>query len=222
MKSSTKCVKSGFTIIELVVVTAIMGIIIVLLMNFMANSLRANARFNAQAALLQEVQLTLDKISREIRLSSTADEHNRWPDAYAPNEDDYSWESNDSTLVLATAALDSSNNIIFADPLHYISSKNNNIYFVNNNTLYNRVLADPVEGNTAKTSCPPNPQDTCPDDRELIHNVTQFSIKYFDNQGDEVEPPNARSVEVALTVKTTKYNQDIQASFKTRTVFRNE
>lgn len=215
--------QKGFTIIEVMVTATVTGILIVLMMTFMADSLAANARDTVRADMLREVQLTLDNIGREIRLSANADENNRWEDVNAPNSSDaYSWESDDKTLILATAALDSSKNIIFSDPLHYITSKNNNIYFVRNNTLYKRLLADPVSENSAVNTCPPNPADSCPDDKILIRNVSNFSVKYFDNQDNEVVPTLAQSIELSLGIEKVKYKQTISANFTTRTVFRNE
>lgn len=221
--SKLKRSQQGFTVIEMLVATTVTGMIIVLMMTFLANSLATNARDTARADMLREVQLTLDNIGREIRLSANADEQNRWEDDNAPDSSDpYSWESNDTVLVLATAALDANKNVLFSDPLHYITSKNNNIYFVQNGTLYKRILADPVSGNTASTSCPPDPSDSCPDDRELIHDVKSFTIRYFDNQNNEVIPSLAQSIELTMEIEKVKYNQTITASFTTRTVFRNE
>jgi len=213
----------GFTLIEVTVATAVAGIIIVLMMTFIANTMATHARDTVRADMLLETQLTLDNIGREIRLSANADENNRWPDDNAPDDQDqYSWTSSANTLILATAALDSNKNVLFSDPLHYITSKNNNIYFVKNSTLYKRVLADPVSGNVSETTCPPSPSDSCPDDRELVHNVKSFSVRYYDSQNTEVEPDEAQSIELSLSLEKIKYNQAISASFSTRTVFRNE
>ncbi len=214
----------GFTLIEVMVATVVAGMLIVLIMTFLVNSVAKNAIETARADMLREAQLTLDNIGREVRLSATADEQNRWEDDNAPNApaDKLSWESDADTLILATAAMDSSQNILFADPLHYVSNKNNNIYFVEHNTLYKRVLADPVAENAAETTCPPNPNDSCPDDRKLVGNVTGFAVRYFDNENEEVAPSAARSIELTINLESVKYGETIQANFTTRTVFRNE
>lgn len=213
----------GFTILEVMVATMITGALVVLIMTFMVNAVADNITATAKADMLREAQLTLDSVGREIRLSANADENNRWEDANAPDpDDDFSWESDADTLVLATAAINSSGNILFSDPLHYVSNKNNNIYYVSNGTLYKRTLADPVAGNTATTSCPVNASDSCPDDRVLVHNVQSFQVRYFDNQNVEIEPSEARSVELTLTMQRVRYGKAIDASFTTRTVFRNE
>lgn len=215
---------AGFTIVEIMVATAITGILIVLIMTFLVNAMVTNTVSSARADLLREVQLTLDNVGRDIRLSAEADENNRWEDPNAPGApaDELSWESTASTLVLATAALDSSTNILFSDPLNYVSSKNNNIYFVNDGTLYKRTLADPIAGNAAETTCPVNPSDTCTDDRVLAQDVETFSVRYFNDQNEEVAPTLARSIELTLGIRKEKYGRVIEAEFATRTVFRNE
>lgn len=223
-KNSCDKDQQGFTLIEVIVATVIAGLLIVLIMTFMIDTVAKNATETARSDMLREAQLTLDNIGREIRLSSTADEQNRWQDDNAPSapSNKLSWESNSDTLILATAAMDSSHNILFADPLHYVSNKNNNIYFVQDHTLYKRVLADPVSDNAAETTCPPDPSDSCPDDRILVRNVKSFAVKYFDNEDQEVTPSSARSVELTLSLEQIKYHQTITADFTTRTVFRNE
>lgn len=215
--------QSGLTLVELMVVSTVTGMLIFIIMSVTSRMLVDNAVINARSDALLEAQIALDNIGRDIRLSANVDEHNRWEDDNAPGgSDPYSWESNDSTLILATAALDSNKNIIFSDPLHYITSKNNNIYFVQNGTLFKRILADPTEGNAATTTCPPDLSDNCPDDRELIHDVKNFSVRYFNNQNEEVEPALAQSIELTIVIETVKYNQTITTNYTTRTVFRNE
>jgi prepilin-type N-terminal cleavage/methylation domain-containing protein len=216
--------QKGFTLLELMVATMVTSMLIILIMTFLVNTVAKNATETARADLLREAQLTLDNIGREIRMSANADEQNRWEDENAPNAptDLYSWESDADTLILATAATDSGNNVLFSDPLHYVTNKNNNVYFIQDGTLYKRTLADPVTGNATETSCPAGPSDSCPDDRELVHNVTNFSIRYFDNQDNEVLPAQARSIELSLAMGIVKYGENINVDFSTRTVFRNE
>jgi prepilin-type N-terminal cleavage/methylation domain-containing protein len=214
----------GYTLVEVMVATVITGLLIVLIMSFMVNTIVTHTVDSARADLLREAQLTLDNIGREIRLSANADEANRWEDANAPDapSDLYSWASDEDTLILATAAIDSSKNILFSDALHYVSNKNNNIYFVSNGILYKRTLADPVVANVAETTCPPSSSDTCPDDRALVDTVLDFTVHYYNNENEEVDPADARSIELSLELQKERYGRTINAEFSTRTVFRNE
>ncbi|MCA9330829.1 hypothetical protein KC957_02170, partial [Candidatus Saccharibacteria bacterium] len=136
----------------------------------------------------------------------------------------FSWTSNSSTLVLATAAENSAGDILFSDASNYVSHKNNSVYFVSSGKLYKRVLAAPnVTGNTAVTTCPAAAAtSSCPADRLLLQNVEAFTVKYYDEQNQEVTPDNARSVELYVKLKVNRYPNSVLAEYKTRMVFRND
>lgn len=218
--------QAGFTLPEIIVALTLSSVLIGIIIGFMVNSLSQYGIANARGELLNEAQIALDIAANDIRLSANADANNRWPDDNAPNapDDTLSWESNGSTLVLATAAEDGDGNILFSDSANYISHKNNSIYFVQNGILYKRVLAAPsVPGNTAVTTCPEaSATPSCPADKLLLRNVESFSVKYFDQQGQEVEPDAARSVELEVQLKVNRYPNSVFAEYKTRMVFRND
>lgn len=218
---------AGFTVIELLVAMSVMGLLIIVFLNFTNNTLVQTSITSARGDLLREAQLALDLIARDIRLSSNADDLNRIPDNNAPDAptNPFSWYSNETTLILATAAIDANKNIIFEDPLRYSSLKNNSIYYIKDRTLYKRTLAADNPENTALTSCPENNATTdCPADRKLIINtVEQFKIRYLSADDTEVlTPTEARSVELTLALQTKRFGRTIQTSYVTRTVFRNE
>lgn len=214
--------QKGFTLVELVAATAITGILIIVIMSFLINSLVQISVDTARADLLRNAQISLDTITRDLRASSNAYDTSSIPDDHAPGETE-NWESTTDTLVIATAALDSDKNILFADELHYTSFKNNNVYFVENGTLYKRTLAANVPENAATTTCPiDQANEDCPSDIVLTRDVKQFTLHYYDGNGDEVAPSAARSVGVTLELAATKYGRDITAEYTTRTVFRNQ
>ena len=225
--SALRCLSAGFTLVEILVATAIAGIIIVLVMDFTADFIKNSAVQEARDSLLSDAEDGLTRINQDIRLSGNADSINRWPDANSPGGalNLYGWQSNSNTLVLATAAEDSDHNILFTDPLHYITAKDNNIYFVSNGTLYHRTLVNPLQpGDAAKTTCPPDKATgSCPSDIALMHNVTNFTVTYIDADGlATTDTSNARAISLSVTLQTTKYNTPIKVSYETRTVFRNE
>lgn len=220
-----KLAQKGFTLVELLVATAITGILIVVIMSFMSDSLVQINMSDKRADMLQDAHVALDAAVGDIRLSSHAIENNRWEDEFAPGapSNGFSWQSNASTLILDTAALDDERNVIFEDPLHYTSYKNNRIYFVRDNVLYRRTLAAPIDNNSADTTCPDTADVVdCPSDSVLARNVSAFTVRYFDAQNTEVPPVAARSVELTLTLHTEPYGRPIDATYTTRTVFRNE
>lgn len=212
----------GFTLVELMVATAITGILLIVIMSFMTNSIVQISRDSARSDLLRDAQIGLDVITHDIRLSSNSYAAASLLDENAPGGYEV-WESSSTTLVLGTAALNTDDDIIFADELHYTSLKNNNVYFVNDRTLYKRTLAAADAANTETTTCPASlASETCPTDTILTRNVNRFALRYYDGNSDEVDPDDARSVEVTLELATTRYGQPIEAMYTTRTVFRNQ
>ena len=217
--------KNGFTIVEVLVSVIVTSLLIMVIMNFMANGLVNYAVIQARRDLLIQAQQGLDQVADETRLSANADLNNRWPDNNAPSAPTnlYSWTSNASTLILATAVQDTSKNIVFSDPSQYITEKNNNVYFVQNGTLYKRSLASTVANNATKTSCPASKAtSSCPADKKLIENITSFTVLYYDGDNNQVTPTNARSIELQINLSKKYYGRTITADYKTRMVFRND
>jgi prepilin-type N-terminal cleavage/methylation domain-containing protein len=218
--------QTGFTLVELIASMAIASIVLFGMLGFLVTSMVNNSVRTAKADLLREAQLALDVIVKDIRLSAVVDSNNRIEDNNSPDAvatAGLGWESDSETLVLAIAAEDTSSNIIFADAAHYITEKNNIIYYVDNAKLYKRTLAADLPDNDFITSCPPNLAiPSCPADRLSIENVQSLVFRYFDALNNEVDPASARSVEVELRLQAEKYGRLVDVSYKTRTVFRNE
>lgn len=213
----------GFTAVETLIAVTVTSMVIIVIANFMMHSIRTSTLETAQADMLHEIQLTLDALATDVRLSGNADLNNRNPDANAPGGNQFSWASNSSTLVLAKAATDNNGDIIFSDPANYVTTKDNVVYFVSEGTLYKRVIAAGVTGNRAKTSCPANEATTaCPADKVMLNNVSVFEINYIDGDDQEVAPTSARSVEVTLTASRTHFKETQNVSHTTRMVFRND
>lgn len=218
--------QEGFTLIEMLTATLVSAIILIGMMTFMVNSMVNNSVTSARADLLREAQLALDVIVKDIRLSASVDINNRISDANSPDAattGGLGWGSDQDTLVLATAAEDTSGNIIFADAAHYITEKNNIVYYITDAKLYKRTIAADLPNNDFITSCPPEiATSVCPADRLSIDNAQNLTFRYFDASNIEVDPVAARSVEVELRLYDVKYGRPVEVSYKTRTVFRNE
>lgn len=216
----------GFTLVELMVAITITSILLIGILTFLTTTMVNNSVRNARADLLREAQLTLDVLTKDIRLSANVDASNRIEDTHSPNAESTNgrgWESSGNVLILATAAEDGDRNIIFQDATHYITEKNNVVYFVENGGLYKRSLAADIDGNRMNTSCPESEaSETCRADIRLVQGATGFSVRYFDSQDAEVDPAQARSVEVTLTLQRIKFGREVNAEYTTRTVFRNE
>jgi len=213
---------AGFTITELAITIVVMGILLTLVFGFMTGSLQQYSNDTNRANLLNSAQTGFEVITNDIRLSASADDSNRWPDTNAPGGS-FGWVSDGDTLVLATATEDTSGNIIFADPVNYISQKNNVIYFLSGDTLYRRVLAAPVANNSDKTTCPAAQSSAdCPADKEVLSNIKQFSVKYIDEQNAEVAPQDARAIELYAKLEKKAFSEPVTVDYTTRMVFRND
>lgn len=215
----------GLTIVELLVVITVTTILIIVVTAFMMINLQESTLATARGNMLRETQQSLDLAANDIRLSANADSANRWADVNSPNggANQFSWQSNASTLVLAAAAEKSDGTVIFADAKNYITEKNNIVYFVKNGTLYKRTIASPVTGNSAKTSCPISlASAACPADKALLQNVSAFTVLYKDGQNNSVAATDARSIELNVTTNKKIYSKNLSVNYKTRMVFRND
>jgi prepilin-type N-terminal cleavage/methylation domain-containing protein len=217
-----KLQEKGYTLIEVTIALVVTGVLIFSILNFTVNTLVQYAETEVRSRMLSEAQIALDIANNDIRLSASADDSNRWPDDNAPNNE-FGWQSDSDTLVLATAAEDNDGNILFADPSEYISHKNNIVYYISSGSLYKRVIAAPAAGNSATTTCPPaEATESCPADKELMQDVETFVVKYIDGIGNEVSPTNARSIELSVELYTERFSRPISVNYTTGMVFRND
>lgn len=213
----------GFTIVEILVITVVIAILGGLLIDFMVDKIVASARLSAESNLQQEAKLTLDSANNDLKHSTGADDANRWADNNAPvASDPFSWAGDGDTLILARPATDAGNNILFENEPSYTTYKDNRIFFLDNGTLYRRTLAADAAGNSATTTCPVSVADaTCPADTELVNNVTDFTITYFDNTGNVTAiPSDAGSVEITIAISDTVFGRVISGSHTLTGVFR--
>lgn len=217
--------QSGYSLVEALITITLVSLAIVLISAFSVNVLYNYSINSARSNLLADANLTIDIINNDIRLSAFVDENNRWLDPHAPAApaDEFSWESTEEVLILATAAQDEAGNLLFSDPLNYVTEKNNHIYYVENGSLKRRVLASPVVENVTINTCPASQAtELCPADSVLAEDVQDFTVAYIDQEGLPTTPDNARSVEVVLRLAADRFNQTISVSESTRMVFRNE
>jgi len=213
---------SGYTVVELAIGISVTAILMTIVFGFMTSSLLQYSNDTNRANLLNSAQTGFEIITNDIRLSANADANNRWPDSHAPSGD-FSWTSDNDTLVLATATEDVNGNIIFADPANYISQKNNVIYFLQNGTLYRRVLAAPDANNSDKTTCPAaQASPSCPADKIILENILAFNVKYIDEQNAEVSPEDARAIELYTKLEKRAFSEPVSVDYTTRMVFRND
>jgi len=215
--------QSGFTLVELVAVMIVMGILSLFLANFITTWLQASSLSQARTALLTNAEDALDTVGNDIKLSGNSDQNNRWSDANGPGGNPFGWTSGSQVLIIARAAVDSGNDIIFSDPSKYISQKDDEIYYLSGTTLYRRTLASDDASDAAVTTCPPaSASPGCPADTTIATGVSNLTFAYYDASENVVSPSAARSVVMAITLSSQQGGQKVSASYTTRMVFRNE
>lgn len=213
----------GFTLTEMLITMILISILSLSIANFIADWLQTANLAQVRSTLLSNAQDALDNVSDDIRLSGAADRTNRWPDPNGPGSNQFGWSSNGSTLVLGRIATTSSNDVIYSDAAKYVSQKDNVIYYVSNKKLYQRIIAADDPNTSAVTTCPPeSATSSCPADRKIAQDVTNFSISYYNADDQVVAPDESRSVKLSITLTETQGGQHVSATYTTRMVFRNE
>ena len=212
----------GFTLVELLVVMAVMSILSLTLANFITNWLQASSLAQKRTALLADAERTLDLLTADVRLSGSVDQVNRWPDDNSPSGQ-FGWQSNSQTVILAKIATTSNNDVIFSDPAKYITQKDNQIYYLSGGTLYRRTLASDSASDNATTTCPAaEATPACPADTVVAGGVSSLSFTYYDANNQISTVADARSVQASITLSSKLNSKTITATYKTRMVFRNE
>lgn len=212
----------GFTLVEMLITITLVSLISLVMANFIVGWLQTSSLAQARTTLLSNAQDALDNISNDIRLSGSADQNNRWPDANAPGNQ-FGWQSSSSVLVLARIATTAQKDAIFSDPAQYITEKDNVVYYVSGKKLYRRIIASDHPNTAAVTTCPPAaPTASCPADTKIAQDVTAFSVSYYNADDQIVTPDDAEAVQLAITLSAVKGGEETTATYTTRMVFRNE
>lgn len=214
----------GYTLVELVVATAVVSVLTLVMMNFMATRFADNAIKNARSDMQLQAQRAIDIITRDIKLSASVDSNNRWSDNYAPDSptNNYSWVSDSDTLILAHPATNTNNDVLWQDAQGYVSYKDDYIFFVSNGTLYKRILPATVSGNRVSLTCPSGTAN-CNADIKLANNVDYFNVQYFATGSDAgPDPAPSRSVDVTLRLSKKVFGKTITEEKREHTTFRNQ
>lgn len=212
----------GVTIIELIVVTAIAGLLIISTTTVMLFFYGDVLRGNLQSQLAVESQNVLRTIVEELRVSSGIRSSNTINDANAPGG---LWTTSNTNLILiiSTPVLNGSRQFVI-DSATGSPYQNEIVYFANNGTLYKRYLANTsATGNTFKTSCPMAlSSSSCPADVIMSKNFSTMNFVFYDQ--DDVQTSNiadARSIKLQIIMNRKTYGKDIKFDNSIRVTLRN-
>ncbi len=212
----------GYSLIEMVFVMSILGGLFLIMSDFYANELVSYNRNFTQTILQNNVKQALETVGRDLREASSVQDSNVWGDPNRPG----GWQSTPTAIVLAEPALDSSDNVIYADPTHTTIKTNDVIYFVgSDNSLYRRRIANPDVNNAEPTTCPAaSASPSCPPDGKVVENIASLSILYFDTSNNNVpsSPYSAvYSVQLTMTQSLTSFGKTYTTGLTSQSSLRN-
>lgn len=202
----------GFTLIEVLVIVPIFMLVITGLVVYMINLLNANTLSNLTTQAVYDTHAAFDTVESDAKLSKTflVNIDPNMSDPYGPDGAGATWDANNITgsgapnyaqanvLILRMYATTADTHNPNKAPV-YINQNGcgagvintnpvltvNVIYFVQNNNLYRRVLADQTNPSLCNT---PYQQQTCPSgatnaichgtDKLLLTNVYYLSLAY--------------------------------------------
>jgi prepilin-type N-terminal cleavage/methylation domain-containing protein len=229
----------GFTLIELIVATTIIGILAIIVASFYVDRLIDYARSDTLIILQSNTKQALESMQRDVKAAQAIETTNQWPDPHGPSGNQYGWSSSTgspSTVVLAVPTTDVNGNLQYVDAQHNVLQTNDVIYYVDgaNKTLYRRVLANPIcqpnQGGSGtvncsdNTTCPPSATtSTCPADGKVIEDVANLVATYYDaNNASTTNVNNVYSLDLTLTQSREKFGRTYTNSLTSRATLRNK
>lgn len=222
--------QAGYTLLELIMAATIIGILALIVSEFYVSRLIDYARNETIIVLQTNTKQALTSLERDTKSAQAVLATNQWPDPNGPSGNQFGWTSttgSPSVLVLAVPARTTTNALIYTDAnTHAALQTDNVIYYVDSakKTLYRRVIANPVSGNSAKTTCPPAIANaSCPPDAKIIEDVANLQVTYFDsNDAATASVGSAYSLNATLTQSRAKYGRTFTNSLTSRASLRNK
>lgn len=229
-----KRMQSGFTLIEVLILSPILMVTVVLLMSYLFNQYGQLTQQGALINLQSEAQNIVFSMQDDLFFARSfeSDKNTNLVDAWQPSG---GWKSNTTppTLIISDVALTTNRRSATRAPV-YINTYGcspqstleqndelyqNTIYFVNGTNLYKRILTAPSTMSICgtpfqKQTCPAGQSSaTCPLDKQLTDKLNSFSITYYDT-GNNVTttPENAEKVKVSIQLKDKAFAEDIYAN----------
>lgn len=221
----------GITLIELVVSIGIASLLLLVLLQVIANVYRNWRREGTKTQLQTNTKIAVETVAQVIRAAKSVEAKNSQPDPNPPVVGDpYSWTGvtgSGATLILAVPAKDSDNNLIYIDATHTSLYTNNVIFYLDptSKILYRRTIANQTApNNAAVTTCPPAlASPSCPADSKVVEDVANLTTTYLDASGGVVSTPSGtEAVEYNLSQTRAIGSDTYQSNYGTTATLRNK
>ncbi len=212
----------GFTLVEVLISLSIAGVLSGILFMvtyyFYANMMQNNTA----TQMTLDTQIVLRSLTEDIRLADKINTTNIIADSNQPG----GWTTSNpsSILIISDPAVNSSNQIIYDEATGY-PYRNENIYFVQNGTLYKRTLKNTdASGNVAVTTCPTSTaSSSCPPDKAFSTYVSNLQFSFYDaTDTSTADAELARSVSYTVSMSATVYGRAMSTTNNTRATMRNQ
>jgi prepilin-type N-terminal cleavage/methylation domain-containing protein len=210
--------QDGFTLVELIIVSAMVGVLALVISQFYSNRLTDYAREFATTQLQANTKQALETMERDIKSAQYVEANNNLTDAYNSG----GWTTGTSVLVLQVPAQNSSGTPIYIDGFHTTIWSNEVIYYVTDGILYRRLIANSnATGNSAISTCPAGTSG-CPADAKVIENVASMSLSYFDDSNAVTSLPSlVHIVQATLTQSRSVFGRTYTSTLTTSATLRN-
>lgn len=215
----------GFTIVELILVIAISGILIVSLVSFISSMTKQFGITSARNAQTTQLSLATDRLDNDIK-GATAVLNYSPVDPSGPSG--MPWQTSTNRLVLSTAARDSSDEPI---PGSNGYATDTIIYYLKDGSLYRRLLPANYAGNRyTPKNCSATPSGGCASDTKITDNVQSITFFYYAKDTGAsltpVTPPiatgNVTTVKFKLTLTRQQSGQTISTESNTTSLLGNK
>jgi prepilin-type N-terminal cleavage/methylation domain-containing protein len=214
--------QTGFTLVELVVVVAVLGIISVAFLGAVANYFVVINRNSQLTDMTVSSQNLLRSTVENIRFGDGVRQTSQITDPNAPAG---GWSTGNSNfvIIIPVPALTTTHAYII-DPGTGSPYMNELVYYKNGQTLMRRKLANPdAAGNTLVTTCPASlATASCPADTELAKYVNSMTFTLYDQDGATTSTATlARSVNITLNMQRNAPGNPINLTTSIRVTLRN-
>lgn len=221
MSDNTENVR-GFTLVELIVSNAVLGILLVGLFAMSTYYFAMVTRNNALVEMSVDSQSLLRATVEELRYGAGVRQVSAISDPNAPAG---GWNTSNSNfiIIIAVPALNLAGNYII-DTDTGSPYNNELVYYKSGTTLFKRTLAHPSAANNRLiTSCPEAASSpSCPPDKKLIDFLDSMIFTLYDQDNAlTTDPLLARSVKIDLAMKRDTFGNPLTLDNSIRVTLRN-